>query len=165
LRTVGHLPQDDIERKIPLLWVDRIIGAALIAAAFPLWQLAGDFPDAARLFPRLTIGATAVLAAVMVLRSFVRAIAPVAEGEGARYLAALVRPVSFFALIAMGIAAAGFIGFFPAMAALCALSYLLLQVNNTKLYVAACCSLLIFVYLLFVLVLDVPLTSARLMSL
>ena len=145
-------------------WINRIVGAALIAAAYRLWQMADAFPEAARLFPRFVIALVAILSAVMLVRSFVPAVAPVAEGEGTRSAAALPRPVAAFLATTAALAAAAFVGFFPAMALLLLLLWPILQVQNWQQYLLASVLLLGFVYVVFVMLLGVPLTSMRLMS-
>lgn len=145
-------------------WINRIIGAALIAAAFLLWQAADAFPVGASHFPRFVLALIAILSAVMLVRSFIPAVAPVAEGEGTRSARALLRPLAAFAATAAALASAAFIGFFPAMAVLLVLLWPILQVQNWQQYLIACVLLLGFVYVIFVMVLGVPLTSMRLMG-
>lgn len=147
-----------------MLWINRIIGTALIAAAFYLWQAADAFPQAARLFPRFVLALVAILSVVMLVRSFIPTVAPVAEGEGTRSASALMRPFAAFIATAAALMAATYIGFFAAMAVLLALLWPILQVQNRPQYLVACGLLLGFVYVVFVVVLGVPLTSLRLMS-
>jgi hypothetical protein len=147
-----------------LRWINRIIGAALIAAAMVLWQTADAFPQGARHFPRFAIALVAILSTIMVVRSFIPAVAPVAEGEGIRSPLALLRPLAVFAATAAALVGASYIGFFPAMAVLLVLLWPILQVQNWEKYSIACILLLGFVYVVFVMILGVPLTSLRLMS-
>lgn len=145
-------------------WINRIIGAALIAAAIVLWQSAEAFPQAARHFPRFAIALVAVLSSIMIVRSFIPVVAPVAEGEGIRSPPALLRPLAAFVATAAALASASYIGFFPAMAVLLALLWPILRVQNWKTYSIASVLLLGFVYAVFVMMLGVPLMSLRLMS-
>ncbi len=144
-----------------MLWINRIVGAAIIVAAFPLWQLAAAFPAEARQFPRFTLAAIVVLAAIMIARSFVASVEPVRDGEGARTTVSLVRPLAVFALVVLAVVAMRFVGFVPAMAVLALLFMPLLQVGNRAAYGLACASLLVFIYVLFVAFLGVPLTASR----
>lgn len=147
-----------------MLWVNRIVGVALIAVTVPLWQVAHEYGEAARIFPRFVLGVIAVLAAIMVVRSFIPAVAPVGDGEGERSLRALVRPLVAFALMAAAGVAMPHVGFFPAMITMAVALYPLLQLGNWKAYVLVCVLLFAFIYGLFVAVLGVPLTQARLLD-
>jgi hypothetical protein len=144
-----------------VLWVNRIAGAALIALTFPLWRIADDYPEMARLFPRVMLLAIVFLATLMIVRSFIPAIAPVGEGEGERSPAALMRPLTIFALLLVAVAATNTVGFFPAMIALAVLLVPVLGIRHWRPYAIACLILMLFVYVLFVLFLTVPLTSLR----
>jgi hypothetical protein len=77
---------------------------------------------------------------------------------------ALLRPLAAFAATAAALVGASYIGFFPAMAVLLVLLWPILQVQNWEKYSIACILLLGFVYVVFVMILGVPLTSLRLMS-
>jgi hypothetical protein len=147
-----------------LRWINRIIGAALITAAFQLWHVAAAFPEGARHFPRFILALVAVLSAIMIVRSFIPAVAPVVEGEGVRSAPALGRPLAAFSITVAAVAAAAYIGFFPAMAVLLLLLWPILQVQNWQRYLAACVVLLAFIYGVFVVLLGVPLMSVRLMG-
>jgi hypothetical protein len=148
-----------------LLWVNRFIGLALIALAIPLWQISERFPGDARYFPRVILISIAVLASLMVLRSFVPAASPPAEGEGERTPSALIKPLLAFGVVLVAVVMLPIIGFFPAMALLGVALYPLLQVRSWKAYACAWLVTLVFVYVLFVLFLNVPLTSVRLVRL
>jgi len=147
-----------------VLWVNRIVGAAIIVAAFLLWELAAEFPADARQFPRVTLVAIALLSAIMIARSFISAVAPIGDGEGTRSLAAIIRPIAVFVLVVLAVIAMHFIGFFPAMAALALCLMPLLQVKYRISYGLACLSLFLFIYVLFVAFLNVPLTTSQLLS-
>ncbi|MFN3659403.1 MAG: tripartite tricarboxylate transporter TctB family protein [Pseudolabrys sp.] len=144
-----------------MLWVNRITGAGLIALTIPFWRLSADYPDMARLFPRAMLIAVAFLAAVMIARSFVPALAPANEGEGERAGAALARPLAVFGLLLVAVAASSAIGFFAAMIVLAALLVPVLGVRQWRPYALGCLALMTFVYVLFVLFLNVPLTALR----
>lgn len=145
-------------------WINRIIGAALIAAAVQLWWTAEAFPEGARLFPRFICALVAILSAVMLVRSFIPAVAPIGEGEGVRSAPALLRPLAAFGAAAAALATAAYIGFFPAMAVLLVMLWPILRVRNWQQYSVAGVLLLGFIYVVFVVILGVPLTTLRLMS-
>jgi hypothetical protein len=144
-----------------VLWVNRITGALLIALAFPLWQISGDYPEMARLFPRFMLVVIAGLAAIMIVRSFIPAVAPVGEGEGDRSLPATARPLAVFAVVLAATAASDYVGFFVAMIGLAVLLVPILGIRRWQSYALACIILMLFVYVLFVLFLNVPLTQWR----
>jgi hypothetical protein len=144
-----------------VLWVNRIIGAGLIALTLPLWHVSGDYPEMARLFPRVMLLAIVFLSALMIVRSLVPAVAPVGEGEGERSRAAVMRPLAIFGLLLVAVAASDSVGFFPAMIALAVLLVPVLGVWHWHSYAIACLLLMLFVYGLFVLFLKVPLTELR----
>ena len=146
---------------LAVLWVNRITGAALIALAIPFWRLSGDYPEMARLFPRFMLVVIAMLAAVMIVRSFIPALAPVNEGEGERSSAALLRPLVTFGLLLAAIAASRYIDFFAAMFVLAALLVPVLGIRKWVPYAIGCLILMLFVYVLFVIFLNVPLTTLR----
>jgi hypothetical protein len=138
-------------------WINRVIALTLIALAVPLWRMAGDFPGSAAAFPRAVLAALASLAAVMLARSFIPAYARRAEGAGFRGAAALPRPLAAFAAASAAVLLMPAIGFFPAALALAAAFYLLLGVRSLRTYAATVAVLLAFVYVVFVLLLGVPL--------
>lgn len=144
-----------------MLWVNRIVGAALIALTIPFWRLSSDYPEMARLFPRFMLVVIALLAAVMIVRSFIPTLAPVGEGEGERSRAAYVRPLVTFALLLAAVALSVHVDFFVAMAALTALLVPVLGIKNWLPYALGCLILMLFVYVLFVIFLHVPLTTLR----
>jgi hypothetical protein len=144
-----------------VLWVNRIAGAALIALTIPFWRMSADYPEMARLFPRFMLVVIGLLAAVMIVRSFIPQIAPVGEGEGVRSAAGLARPLLTFALLLAAAATSEYVGFFAAMIVLAALLVPVLGIWHWRGYAIACLILMLFVYGLFVLFLNVPLTSFR----
>jgi hypothetical protein len=144
-----------------VLWVNRIVGAALIGLAFPLWRLSGDYPEMARLFPRVMLLAIAFLATLMIVRSFIPAVAPAGEGEGEHSRTVVVRPLAIFGLLLVAVAVTDTVGFFPAMIALAALFVPVLGARHWRSYAIASVLLMLFVYGLFVLFLKVPLTELR----
>lgn len=144
-----------------MLWVNRIVGGVLIALAFPLWQVSSEYPEMARLFPDFMLAVIALLAAAMIVRSFIPAVAPVGEGEGERSAKSVTRPLAVFALLLAAVIASTQIGFFPAMIVLVAALVPALGVRRWRPYAYGCVALMLFVYGLFVLFLKVPLTEWR----
>ena len=94
----------------------------------------------------------------MIVRTFVRAIRPVNEGEGSRTPFVIWRTLATAAIITGAVVGMSIVGFFPAMIAMSALLVPILQVKNVKLYVLACGVVLAFVYVVFSVVLNVPLS-------
>ena len=146
-------------------WINRIIAVLLIAATIPLWQQAGAFPGTATTFPRVILGALLVLAVLLLARSFVPAQVQRGEIAGRAGAGALLRPVAVFAATLGAIFLTQHIGFFPAMLVLAAAIYGLLGVHRPGLYALAIALLLSLVYLVFVVLLDVPLTREGLWQL
>lgn len=141
-----------------MLWVNRITGATLIVLCAILWRVSGDYPEMAGLFPRVMFAATALLSLVMIVRSFIPAIAPGGEGEGEKAHLTLVRPLGVFGLVTVATIGSGLIGFFPAMAVLAAVLVPVLGVRQRWGYAFASVVLLAAVYVIFVIFLNVPLT-------
>ena len=144
-----------------MLWVNRITGAVLIALTIPFWRMSGDYPEMARLFPRFMLVVIACLAAAMIVRSFIPVVAPVGEGEGDRAPRATARPLAVFAVLLAAVATSDYLGFFAAMIVMAVLLVPLLGIRRWQPYALACVILMLFVYVLFVLFLNVPLTQWR----
>jgi len=163
LSACGPLHPLTHEPELQVLWVNRITGAVLIALTIPLGRISGDYPEMARLFPRLLLILIAFLATIMIVRSFIPAVAPVGEGEGVQSLAALMRPLITFGLLLVAIAATAYSDFFIAMIVLSALlvPVLGIRIREWLSYAFACLVLMLFVYGLFVVFLKVPLTDLR----
>jgi hypothetical protein len=146
-----------------MVWVNRILALALAAAALPLWRQAEAFPGTATTFPRVALAVIVTLAAVLFATSFIPAHAQRVEGgEGERRAKAMLRPMAVFAVALAGIYVTQFVGFFVAMLAVSAALYPLLSVSRPAVYGIAVALLLASVYLIFVLMLGVPLTGGRL---
>lgn len=143
-------------------WVNRIIALSLLAGVIPLWMLAGPFPGTGATFPRVILAAVAMLAATLLLRSFIPAYAHRVETEGTRDPRGMLRPLAGFAAALGAVYLTGDLGFFPAITIFAAVLFPVLRVENRRVYLVAIVGLLIFVYLVFVLLLGVPLTAGRL---
>jgi hypothetical protein len=147
-----------------VVWGDRIIGAALLLACIPLWQIAGTFPELGGAFPRTVVPTIAGLCVLLLARSFVGASTRTASGEGRRELRALILPLIVAGAMALSIVAMTQVGFFPAMAGLSAALFVLLAGQRRLVYVVAVLCALAFIYAVFVLVLGVPLEASRILS-
>jgi hypothetical protein len=145
-----------------MTWVDRGISLALLAACALLWPLAGRFPGSAAAFPQVVLAAVAVLAGLMLLRTLFPALAIRHEGEGSPRPQALTLPLIVAAALGLAIFSMRLVGFFPAMAGLVVVLHLVLGVRQRGVFFAACLAALVFVYLVFELLLGVPLTETRL---
>ncbi len=146
-----------------VLW-DRIIGGLLIVACIPLWLIAGTFPELGGAFPRTVVATIAGLALLMVVRSFLGTPAPASSGEGRRDGKSLLLPMLVAAATAAATVAMTVVGFFPAMAGLCAVLFFVLAGERRLLYVAGVASALAFIYGVFVLILGVPLEASRILG-
>lgn len=145
-----------------MTWVNRILSITLLAAVVPLWRKAGEFPGTATTFPHVTLAVIALLAVVLLVNSFNRRHSESIErGEGERHPFAMLRPLAVFAVSAIGVYITRYIGFFAAMFAVSAVLYPLLSVTRPKVYVTAVLLLLAAVYVVFVVMLGVPLTGGR----
>lgn len=140
-------------------WIDRGVATLLMAAVIPLWRRAGDFPETASIFPRISLAALAALAAAMLAGTFVAAPGQGIDVEGSRDPRAVVRALVAFATALGGVLLMPRIGFFPAMLAFAAVLMPALRVENRRRYLVAIVTALICVYLFFVLLLGVPLTA------
>ncbi len=142
-------------------WIDRIVALSLMAGVIPLWRMADRFPGMGAVFPRVTLAAVAMLAAAVLARSFIPARVRRVETEGTRNPRGLVRPVVGFAAGLGGVYLMRYLGFFPAMIAFAAVLFPVLRVENRHIYLMAIVAVLIGIYLVFVLLLGVPLTAGR----
>jgi tripartite tricarboxylate transporter TctB family protein len=141
-----------------VLWVNRIVGVALIAATAVLWRISTEYPDTAPIFPQVMFAIVAVLSAVMIVRSFIPAIAPRVGGEGEQSVAVLGRSLAVFVVATLAILGITLIGFFPAMVMMAAVLAPIVGARHYGWYAFATVSLLVVIYIVFVIFLRVPLT-------
>ncbi|RAI42832.1 tripartite tricarboxylate transporter TctB family protein [Rhodoplanes roseus] len=141
-----------------MLWVNRIVGVALIVFCAALWQISDDYPEMARLFPRVMFVIIVFFSVLMVGRTFLPAAAAGGSGEGGANPAVMVRPILAFVATSLALAASSYIGFFLAMAVLAAVLVPILGIRSLRWYAFATVVLLVAVYAIFVVVLNVPLT-------
>lgn len=142
-------------------WINRILALSLMAGVIPLWRMADRFPGMGAVFPRVTLAAVATLAAAMLARSVMSARVRRVETEGTRGPRGIVRPLVGFAVGLGGVYLMRHFGFFPAMIAFAAVLFPVLRVENRRIYLMAIVAVLIGIYLVFVLLLGVPLTAGR----
>lgn len=141
-----------------MLWVNRIVGVALILFCAALWQISADYPEMARLFPRVMFAIIVFFSLLMVGRTFLPAAAAGGSGEGGTSPAVMVRPILAFVATALALAASTYIGFFLGMVVLAAVLVPILGIRSLGWYAFATVVLLVAVYAIFVTVLNVPLT-------
>lgn len=141
----------------PMVWTNRVIAGLLILSVVPLWTASDRFPGTASTFPRFLLIVITVLAAIMLLRSFIPSVRLSTDGEGQKTATALLRPFAVFVLATAAVWLMTKTGFFPAMVVLGAALYPLLNVADRKLYVIGFLTLLVFVFSVFVMILNVPL--------
>lgn len=140
-----------------MAWADRLVGLLLIASCIPLWRMADRFPQMGGTFPKTVLAAIVALAVILIARSFVARSLPGGEGRNdARVwgMAALVGAASIGSGLAMDVA-----GYFPAMLALSGALFFVLAGQRRLLYLGAVTSTLGAIFIVFVMLLGVPLTS------
>jgi len=145
-----------------MVMVNRSVALALLLAAIPLWLMAGEFPGPASEFPRVVLSAIAVLAVVLLARSFLPAKITLNGGEGFSEPRALIRPFAAVATALIAVSLMPFAGFFPVMAAMSAILFLVLGADNRRFYTIAILLLMVMIYIVFVVALGVPLHDAPL---
>ncbi|WP_340109383.1 tripartite tricarboxylate transporter TctB family protein [Pikeienuella sp. HZG-20] len=145
-----------------MTWVNRTISLALLGVCAILWPIAGRFPESAAKFPQVVLAAVAILAALIFMRTLFPSIELRDEAEGDPRPQALIVPLLAAAATGLTIYAMRFAGFFPAMVGLAVALYFILGVRRGKVYFACYLGALIFVYVVFEILLGVPLTQTRL---
>ena len=143
-------------------WVNRIVAVSLIGACWSLWPQTAKFPGSAAEFPRLMFIVVGVLSSLMFVRSFVPSLESFGGAEGSKDLSKMIRPVAAFTATGLAVFAIRYVGFFPAVAGLGLALLGILGVRSPKAYVAAYLGLTVLVFLLFQLLLNVPLNSTKL---
>lgn len=143
-------------------WTNRIIAICLIGASFVLYPYTEKFPGSAAEFPRLVLGLIIFLSFLMLVRSFVPSLMVATSGRGSESPAKMIRPICAFSATAAAVFAMRFIGFFPAMAGLGLALLVILNARRPLVFIAAMIGLFLFVFLVFQLLLGVPLNSSRL---
>ena len=120
------------------------------------------FPGSAADFPRVVLAVIAGLAALMLIRSLVPRLELAADGEGRRQLSAMGLPLAVLALTAAAVYAMRYVAFFPAVAGLGLVLLFVLQARNRLAFVLSYAGMMLFVFLVFQQLLNVPLSSTRL---
>ncbi len=145
-----------------MLWVNRIIALSLIGVCGLLWPYTNNFPGSGAEFPRLTLIIIAVLSCTMLMRSLVPSLSVMQIYEGRPGFSKLPRPLAVFATISIAVFAMRYIGFFPAITIFGAALMPVLGVQRRLVFLLAYLGLMAFVFALFQLILNVPLTDRRL---
>ena len=139
--------------------VNQLIAILLLLAVAPLWIISARFPDTAIAFPRLFLALIAILAAVILVKNLIPGRRAKLEGEGKHDPRALGRPLAAFAAGCGSVYLMSRFGFFPAMLAFAAVLVPALGVARRRIYVVTLAALLVFTYIIFTLLLGVPLTA------
>ncbi|MDZ7748751.1 MAG: tripartite tricarboxylate transporter TctB family protein [Halofilum sp. (in: g-proteobacteria)] len=129
----------------------------------PLWIEAGSFPGSGTIFPRVMLGVLVVLALGLLLRSLIPATRRVSDFLGSADPAPSRGPSRCSPWRQPRSWRCFHVGFFAAMIGFCVLTYFVLQVDNRRLYAGAVLILLAFVYAVFVVFLNVPLTADKML--
>lgn len=138
--------------------IDGVVAVLLIAGSVGLWNAAERFPGTAGIFPRVILAALGVLAAVLLIQTLIRSSRGDSNHEGASGSRAMLRPLAAFALAVGAVFLMRASGFFLAMIAFSGALFPLLGVEKRRLYLLTLVILLTFVYVVFTLLLGVPLT-------
>lgn len=147
-----------------MIWANRIIGLLLLASPIYLWQITDRFPGSAADFPRVVLALIAGLALLMLLRSLLPSLELISDGEGSGDFKAMIAPVLTIIATSGAVYLMRFITFFPAVALLGVALFFILGVRNRALFAFSYLGMMIFTFLVFQLLLNVPLTSTRLLG-
>lgn len=134
----------------------------MTGAALTLLPYTKKFPGSAADFPQLLLVVIIALSVLMFLRSLVPSMISSNLGEGDRDFTRIVHPVSTFAATAAAVFAMRYIGFYPAIAGLGVILIGILGAKKPAMFIGAYAGLMVFVFLVFQLLLNVPLDSTRL---
>lgn len=146
---------------------DLVAGALVILAAGVLFANTSSIPKGGALWPRLVLGLLMSLATLVAVRGLRKAGSDgqTQEGEGARLTARLVAsPLLVVALTTTYLVLVTLAGFFPATIAFLAAYLWYAQVRNWIIYVTVLGGVSSFIYLLFVLQLNVQLPTGLVFS-
>jgi hypothetical protein len=152
-----NLPENGDE---DVVWADRIIGGLILVTVVPLWTQAGRFPELAGAFPRAILAVIAALAILLIVRSFVGPGLP--TGDGRKQAKALVTPILVAVISVLSVIGMTVFGFFPAMIGLGGALFFVLAGERRLLYISAIIITVLFIYLVFAVLLGVPLSTDQL---
>jgi len=147
-----------------MMWANRVTALALLGIVAVIWRQAADLPGSADAFPKATAGAIAVLAMILLARSFIPKLAGRNDGEGEPTVGSMVLPLTAFVILAAGAFAMRLAGFFPAALAIGGGLFLLLGVQRYVLYWTMFIGALVLIHVGFAWLLGVPLWSPRAFS-
>jgi tripartite tricarboxylate transporter TctB family protein len=139
--------------------VNIVIALLLLVAVVPLWVISARFPDTAIAFPRFVLVVIAILAASILVENLFPGRKRRVEGEGRQDLRCVARPLGAFTAGVAGVYLMSHFGFFPAMGAFAFLLFPVLKVISWRTYIMTVVALLIFTYIVFAILLGVPLTA------
>ncbi len=143
-------------------WINRIVAVILISACIVLWPETARFPGSAGEFPRLILILIGILATLLLVRSFMPLRVSTSTREGSRDPVNMIRPTAIFLLTAAIVYAMRFTGFFPGVLVLGVVYFFVLRPEKPIAYGATFLGLMVFTYLIFDMLLNVPLDSAEL---
>jgi hypothetical protein len=136
----------------------------LIASSIYLWKVTDRFPGSAADFPRVVLALIGVLALFLVLRSLIPAIELTTDGEGSGDYRAMIAPVLSIIATSGAVYLMRFVTFFPAVALLGVALFFILGVRNRAMFAISYVGMMIFTFIVFQVLLNVPLTSTRLLG-
>ncbi len=139
--------------------VNRIIAVSLLVAVVPLWVISARFPATAITFPRFVLVVIAILAALVLVKNLVPSRKRQVEGEGRQDLRCVARPLGAFTAGLAGVYLMSHFGFFPAMGVFAVLLFPVLKITSWQTYIMTVVALLIVTYIVFAILLGVPLTA------
>ena len=129
-------------------------------ASVPLWLAADRFPQLAGAFPKAIVGAIVVLAVLLLGRTLVGP--RLQGGDGSSEARAMSVPLLVAATSILAVIGMRFVGYFPSMIALGIALFFPLAGERRALYLVAVASALVFVFVVFVILLGVPLGTSLL---
>ena len=143
-----------------VVWADRIIGALILVAVVPLWMQAGRFPELAGAFPRTILIVMGALAVLLIVRSIFGPGLP--AGEGRKHARQLLIPFVVALISIIAVVSMTTFGYFPAMIGLAIALYFVLAGERRLLFISAVSITVLFIFLVFAVLLGVPLGTDQL---
>lgn len=145
-----------------MIWVNRVTAISIFGLCALLWPMTARFPATAADFPRILLILLAVLSTVMLVRSLLPTLENVTEGRGSPQASAMLRPALTLAVTVAAVWLMRYVAFFPAIAALGVGLSFILGAQRRMMFGLSFLGLMLFVFLVFQLLLNVPLGSTRL---
>ena len=145
-----------------MTWADRAVAVLLMALVAYFWPMTNRFPGSAADFPRVVLIAIGVLAVLLLVRSLFPSLELLSDGEGKKSISAMALPLAALAVTAVSVYLMRYVTFFPAVALLGVTFFFVLRVRNRVAFALSYAGMMLFVFLVFQTLLNVPLTSTRL---